>query len=219
MTRTGSAHPSSGSGGAPDGDHDASRAGTRARLALAVAALAVAGTLASAAIRGTSESTPGAIQLGRVPAAAVPPVREGLHLVRSRPVELLDPAGTASATTSGSFDGRSTSRARGATATVPGPDSSVGGTTTGSTSAPPATSVGSSGSAPTTPTLPGVTVPKASSPPTTLVSPGTVPTVTLPPATIPQTTLPSVTAPTLPVPTTVALPQLPFLDSSGPGSG
>ena len=231
MTRSGMDHPSPVAVGTPKGVRVASRTGNRTRIVLAIVVLAVAGTLSSAAIRGRSESTPGAIQLGQVPAAAVPTNRAGLHLIGPRSVDLLTRSGAASDTASGSTALGSGSKPteHASATTITGPDSSVagqpGGPTTGTTSDTTATGNGSNDSIPTQPTLPGVTVPTLSSPSPQSLPPGTVPPVTLPPvtspATVPQATLPGVTVSKLPVPTTSTLPTLPLLsgfDFGGLGS-
>lgn len=248
MTRSGLAHTSPGTVRVPMRFRSAGRSGTHARLALAVAALVVAGMLTGAAVRGTSGATPGAIQLGQVPAAAVPTRHAGLHLVGSRSVDFLSHpgntagdttrSGTTSGITSGStaLDDTSTLPTRASSSTVLGSNSGApgrpGGTTTGSRSDKPSTGTGPDGSLPLTPTLPGATLPELQSPPATLPHQGTVPPVgfppvtspplMLPPATVPQATLPGVAVPRLPVPPTVTLPKLPlvpFLEVDGPGSG
>lgn len=217
MTASGSAHPPPNAAPDPKGGRTRGRAGTSARLTLAVAALAVAGTLATAAIRGTSESTPAAIQLGQVPPAAVPTDRAGLHLVEPRSVDLLTGSVAANTSAGGNAPGSTAleserpSPTRASDSTVPGPNAGV-----------PSTGRGPNGSAPSMPTPAGVTAPTLPVPTTaTLPAP-----VVVPPATPPRATLPGITVPMLPVPTTVPtnvtlpkLPRIPFVDLSGPGSG
>lgn len=184
---------------------------------MAITALAVAAALANTAIRGSWEPLPGAIELGRVPVAAVPTDRAGLHLVGSRSIDLLTPS---------LADSSNARRTRTSDSTGPGRTAAVdgrpGATTTDSMPRTPSNHGESNDSDPTAPTLPRVTLPELTTPPVTLLPPETSPKVTAPPITLPQATLPSVTLPAPSVPTTLTLPelpQLPILDLGGPGSG
>lgn len=210
MPRSGSAQPSTDVATPPKDARRAGRSATRARLVVTVAVLVVAGTLASGAIRVTSESIPGAIQLGQVPAAAIPADRAGLHLVGSRRVDVLTGSALADGSASSSTPpDRGDAPANRASATT-GPGAGPGGSS-GATSP----RGGSGESTPSTPALPGITLPGLSNPPATTLPGASVPSVSLPPVTVPTTTLPGVTVPSLGVPTTVTLPKIPLLDFTG----
>jgi hypothetical protein len=119
-----------------------------------VAVLVVAGMLASGAIRVASESIPGAIELGQVPAAAVPADRAGLHLVGSRKVDLLTSSALADEGAPGSVaPDRGDVPPSGESATT------ISGAEPGGSSGTTAPQGGSGESTPSTPTLPGITVP------------------------------------------------------------
>ena len=197
MSRSGSVNPTTDASSTSNGSRRTGRSATRVRLVVAAAVLAAAWMLASGAIRVASESVPDAIQLGKVPAGAVPTDRAGLHLVGPRKLELVTRSRSARGVAPATSDGRS----------------SVGGapitTIPGSDSGPTPPRNGSGPTTTTTPTLPGISNPPA----TTL--PGGIPSVTLPPVTTTPTTLPKITVPPLTVPIIVTIPKLPLLDLIG----